>query len=707
MIKSLRLESFGRFREKTFAFSPVTLFSGPNEAGKTTLFDAIFDALSSPKATTAAGKILVERYGKDRRAFCEYDGEPLSIAAADFLNLFAVRSGEISLEIEQNSQWANRVKASLFSGGIDAQSVAVRLEAVITGTGKLSLGGEAKRITAELKTMEDEREKAETLRRNCREEEKRISGAGDRMAQAAAESSRLASVIDELEKSLLQQNLLQEEKVLKDILTDAAELRRKKDEQEKSPRLSRAALDDLKKREAQAARLATEAEKAAALEEETLRALAGCAEEKARCEAEKSRGDSVRILAGLLRDTLVPREKLVRVKTRRVWRKPFRAAAGILFIAAAAACVLVPQHWGLVAAVLGGAAVICTALSLTRQTEDDTSLLDQAIAAAREKWQKETGEDAGVRYEEVLAALDRAAERSRAAAEDFSRAAARAAGLEQEAAARALHKKQAGDEAAAALRQLRGLLDEAGTAGITDYAANLEKKENIQARRGELEEKLKKACADYGAASAAELEDALGRRIAEISGKITETELPAQELRAKKNLLQETKTRLDVLRREEKETIESHSLNLGTVRGQLRGLPEKIAACEKGIQEREARLAEIARQLRAAKIARELFNSVAGDSGLMLEQLSREIGELFSALTETGRAVSMKSYSAGGASITDAQGFGRDASLLSAGTRDAFLLAARLVLARKSMDRNLPAIIVLDEPFLALDRQRA
>jgi uncharacterized protein YhaN len=42
--------------------------------------------------------------------------------------------------------------------------------------------------------------------------------------------------------------------------------------------------------------------------------------------------------------------------------------------------------------------------------------------------------------------------------------------------------------------------------------------------------------------------------------------------------------------------------------------------------------------------------------------------------------------------------------MLSSGTRDAFLLAARLALARKSTGRR--ALIVLDEPFIALDRKR-
>jgi DNA repair exonuclease SbcCD ATPase subunit len=234
----------------------------------------------------------------------------------------------------------------------------------------------------------------------------------------------------------------------------------------------------------------------------------------------------------------------------------------------------------------------------------------------------------------------------------------------------------------------------------------LEKKENTAARSRELAEKLNSVLADYSAASITELEDILVLKRKEITEKITETELPDQELNARRNLFRDTKARREELQREEKETIGSFSLNLGTVRGQLRGLPEKIAALEKGMLDRENVLAEKNRELRAAQIARELFDSIAEDSSFIFEKLSCEIGETFSALTEAGRKVSMKNYSAADTSVSDAQNASRNNSLLSAGTRDAFLLAARLVLAQKSLDKGQRALIVLDEPFLTFDKPR-
>ena len=717
MIKSLLLENFGRFREKTFDFAPVTVFFGNNESGKTTLFDALLDVVSSPKASTKPGKILADRYGTDRQLVPEFDGEHLQINAGDFLNLFAVRSGSISLEIEQNSQWMNQVKASLFSGGIDPLTIAAEIGNIITSRGKNSLAVEAKTITAEFESLEADRKRNEAERQKCFEEEKRIAGAEERLAQAREKISQLEAAQGELEKSLKQQELLRQEKALASIRADAAEWRRNKDEQEKNARFTSVVFEDLKKREADVQRLNTEAEKAAALEEETQHELAGCTEEKNRWEGEKSRRDPVGILAGFMRDTLVPREKLVREKTCRPLQKPFLAAAAILLAAGILVFFLTSYGWGILAAAMGAAGV-CIIIAFISHAEDDTSALDEAVRAAREKWKKETGEDPGLHYEEILAAFEKAAEKSRAAAEGYARASARTAELEQKANAFAMQKKHANDNADTTQRRLRSLLDEAGTSDISDYAARLEKNRNTLERGKELGEKLKKALADYGAASPAELEDTIRGKINEISGNITETELSAQELRAKENQLREIKKQLEILHNQEKEDWGSFNKEVGTIGERLRGLPEKIAGCEKGMLEKKARLAEIERQLRAAKIAQELFASIAEDSGLMLEELSSEIGGLFSSITNIDtntdtntdtkieRAVSMGNFSMANISVDDAQGESRDSSFLSAGTRDAFLLATRLVLARKSQDSAARAIIVLDEPFLALDRPR-
>ncbi|MCB1323554.1 MAG: AAA family ATPase, partial [Leptospiraceae bacterium] len=55
MIEELLLQSFGRFRNQSFPFRRTTLFYGPNEAGKTTVFDALLYSLCRPAASKTIG----------------------------------------------------------------------------------------------------------------------------------------------------------------------------------------------------------------------------------------------------------------------------------------------------------------------------------------------------------------------------------------------------------------------------------------------------------------------------------------------------------------------------------------------------------------------------------------------------------------------------------------------------------------------------
>ena len=98
MIKSLFLNGFGRHKNQTFAFGKVTIFRGDNESGKTTIHDAIFKALCSPKGASLAAKTLRARYGSDAATSIAFDGETKPIIEESmFRDLLSIRSGEIVL----------------------------------------------------------------------------------------------------------------------------------------------------------------------------------------------------------------------------------------------------------------------------------------------------------------------------------------------------------------------------------------------------------------------------------------------------------------------------------------------------------------------------------------------------------------------------------------------------------------------------------
>ena len=705
MIKKLTLKKFGRFSEKTFSFAPVTLFFGHNEAGKTTIFDALLDTVSSPKATTKPGIKLNARYGKDRKANLEQTGELFSITPEDFLNLFAIRSGDLNLEIDKNSEWMNQVKASLFSGGIDPESVVSRLGKIIKDQTKNSINAEEKRITQEIEEQTEEKKKAEQIRQNCLTEEKQIKNSKNKITENVNVISNLEKTNTEIEESLIQQDLLQQEKSYKFSLNNISEIKQISYEKEKYSRFSVNVLNTLKEKEKELQELKNTLNKALVLETEIQRELFSAREEKIRIENKKIDLDSKRTIAESLRETLLPREKFLQKKTRRVVRKLFIAISSFLFIAGIVLLFFSPFSFIFSISVFG-AAIVSFLFAFAKVTYEDNSLLDEAVKLSKEKWKKETGEDLAENYEELLSGFSLVAERSRATTEDLKRIITRAAELEIEENERLKQKREAESLAETTQRQLRTLLDEFGTTNIDDFITKLEKNKNLTDNYENLRNKIKNELTTYGLSSISDLENTLRNKLSEINGKITESELSENELRAKRNLLQSNKLKLETLRHEDKHNFGSLKENLGTIRGQLQGLPEKIASCEKNILEKEERLSEIKKQQRATVIAKELFASLADDSSIKLEQLSSEIGKVFSSLTTKDREVTMPSYSIDSVNITDALGSERNNVFLSAGTRDAFFLAARLVLAKKSLNENKSAVVVLDEPFLTLDKPR-
>ncbi|MDR2588281.1 MAG: AAA family ATPase [Spirochaetales bacterium] len=710
MIRGLTLTRFGKFENRSFDFSGVTLFFGENEAGKTTIFDALFDKISSPKGNTDDGKRLRQRYGARREALLTFSGEELHVPPADFLNLFAVRSGTIKLEIEKNSEWMNALKASLFSGGIDPRAAAVFLEKSVQTTARDSLKSRSSGLRAEAEGLRAELEKAQSLRAECLSAEENIEDMSRRAGETALAIKTLEEEITGLEKTLRQQALIREEKAAREVLVSVSEERRLKGELENYSRYSAEKLSSLKAREAEIRELEKEAERAASSAEEAVRGRERLSAEKAKREAEKSRAESLRVLAEALRDSLIPREKLVRQVSRIVWRK-IPLAAGILFpFLGAAGFFWGPSSYRFL--LLGAGFLLAGALvaaSAGRRVFQDTSALDEALASARGSWQRETGENLEGGYEALLVELNRASERARFALEDYNRITSQFSEETKEAASRAAKKDEAEKKLLAAQRELRGELDAALAADWASYADQLRKKETIAEKLVEREARVFAALKDYGASSPSELEALLGRKIAETGEKVTENELSSQEARIRENALREKKASLEELRKKEKESLGSFSENLGMLRERFRGVPEKIADCERELQKIQRRLEEITQEMRASEIAREIFLSLSSDSTVMLAEISREVGETFSAFTDTQRGVVFQSFSAQSALITDSGGSPREGEFLSTGTRDAFLLAARLVLARKSSPASSPrggALIVLDEPFIALDRPR-
>ena len=161
---------------------------------------------------------------------------------------------------------------------------------------------------------------------------------------------------------------------------------------------------------------------------------------------------------------------------------------------------------------------------------------------------------------------------------------------------------------------------------------------------------------------------------------------------------------------------------LGAGAAEMADLDARAAAAER-------RIAALELDRRAAGVAAGLFARIAGETTAALDELSAGIGAAYTALSGSAAGPSGV-YAAGtahpaaytpaagpGASssvklqaleeqplVVDAYGVARPADRLSHGTRDAYALAARLALAERT--RREPAILIMDEPFRAIDTTR-
>lgn len=594
MLKKLRLENFGKFVNTEFDLGPVTVFLGDNESGKTTVYDALFDILCEPRGNRKEGRELKERYGDGRKACLEPESALVRIDPSEFRNLYAIRAADVTLEMGDSSRWIERVKAKLFSGGIDPQMIKKELERRASERGNLS-------HNIRLKQLKEDKEKAEGKLKALHDERHRILD-GERLARMLKEEiGEKASRLEGLDEKLAEMNgqIALEEKIeqrkrlgqILDFLSEGERLRR--DPQALS------SIEEMRRRAGLAAKMSKE--------------IAGFQAEPP-------------------------------MLTRSAWNWALIAAAVLVFAAGGAGAALVGPTGAQIALVLcaGLAAMVLAFLSRRTVIERDEGAYLQFLQRLAGEWEGATAERAEcttlgdwhdfvdnqrIKYQQLVDDL-----------EEWE------AKLRQH-----LNEQQCSDEKKLQRecdRKLRSLDEE----GIPE-------KGRSQAELGALRRCRKQTFADRS-----ELDAGLRDLEKKSSGKS------------------------------------------GEVRGALRNLPEQIVQAESRVRQIDREIAENELERKAAALAAQIFAEITLDSDAGLEELGAELGILLEELTGTGRTVDIPSLSTNLARMTDAGGTERPIEQLSSGTRDCFLFAAKLTLARKGASGK--ALLVLDEPFILFDEPR-
>ncbi len=644
MITCLRLERFGAFVDRELRFGAVTLFVGPNESGKTTIVDALCDALCKPRSNRTAGKRLGLRYGTERLVTAEFDGEPMSIPEDAFYDLYAIRSGDLTIDVKPGASWVEALKAELFTAGLDPK----RLHEALARRASTDGGS---RHNRELRRLQEERSRFEERRDDLRQRAAASRAAESAVAGLRAERGRLAADLQAVTGALQERQRLARRRLQQAERREAERLLQRFEELDRIPAASAASA-------AAAARLQELADAADAAAQEVARARDELEQKRARLRAPDG---------GSPAGAALPEAG-----------RPAVSAAGValgLFAGGVLAALLmvadVPVLAAAAAGVAAGGATLSAAVLIRQRSA--------GFAAAQ-------------------AEIDRAAELLRSCRERHEQAE----------------------------RELRGFLERHGAESREQLLLRLGGVRVEAERRRDAEEELVAAARERGLRDLDALREALRGRLKDLpdapaarepAGPAADADPAADEARLHSRAaeLHERLERLDERITRDREQAAA----LGAGAAEMADLDTHVAAAER-------RIAALELDRRAAGVAASLFARIAGETTAALDELSAVIGAAYTALSGSAAGPGGV-YAAGTAHpsltaepglsssvnlqaleeqplVVDAYGVARPADRLSHGTRDTYALAARLAMAERT--QRGPALLIMDEPFRAIDTTR-
>ena len=710
MIKKLNLTAFGKFRDYQVEFAPFTIITGENEAGKTTVFDALFDNLCEGPRGNKVFTRLRERYGKDRDSSIEWaEGDnALKLDPFDFLNIYAIRGGDLSIKADGGNAWFKAAQDTLITSGINPLDLAAVM------------------AFEEGKTKTSQRPKTiETLRCTLAEFEGRLAETSAKRDAIISGDSRRADIEQEI-KTLQDkiQNLSPALESSKAVLASA------RASNELAAVLKK--LDTLHELKAARAKL----ESLSPYTREELGVYDSNADELAKKKTELSAesATAAHIKENLAKtsrelETLKAAEPFIlkRGELAREWlakaRELYSAPAGLSgmdwpaalpywfggAIAAGLAAAFIPDMPGLItAAAIAIASGAVGWLISHKRSSAAPSGTAELIAGLTAAWQAAGLPPAHVRIDSPQAlteSLTRLAVECSFKNEEINKVAGETASLAAEAdkakGAVALRTAAASEIESAIAR----ILSDRACPGRDADLRRLNEKEMLKAEVAQKESLLPALYAAYSASDETALMNRLveTRQAFEAKGISPAAAGNLQALEAGFIALKEEKEVLERLLIEKRGDIKTEK---GTTGARMEGLPEAINSLAVNIDQTKTAMDKFKREMEAYALAGEVFTEMSKDSSEAFKNLGAEVTTALKQALPASSA-EFSAFDLETVKVADAGGELRPVESLSAGTRDLFMLAARIALARKARKaEEAPALLVFDEPFYTMDAGR-
>jgi DNA repair exonuclease SbcCD ATPase subunit len=707
VITKLKLLHFGRFENRTFPFKAFTFFHGDNEAGKTTVFDALFQELCSPRAGRVPGRLLKERYGEARKARLIFDGAPLSLDEDEFLNLCAVRSGEISLELDSPAAALDRLRAELYSGGLDPGLLARRFTGLASRKKTFRHNQELAALEKRRKELENRWKTLNEKRRAVLEQEAAAGEAGSRLDSLAAKTAAVEKRCRRLETELDRERKIAERRALDDLLDLLDRAQHLQEELAAAPAEGRdetAALDRLIEEQGKQKQRLRESRSRA---EQLRRSLNSSRDELARLSASQPESAGLAARAGELLALIEARSSAgsAGAGLRSSWNRGLLLAALLVFLAGLAVGFAVSSRiYQLIVSLSGFFGALIVLFSARRRTAPAPE--KELIPLLKDEFRNLSG--GRTLASSTLTGISQELMELRLEADWLTRElAGRTEAHGQLASSLAAEEAEIRAAAEAAEKSRIAVTDWLASRSVADRDAYLALRHRQNSAAAELlacERRLEQEMAARQADSTNQLRRDCARRLSELDQEgVPGKGKTKQEVRRLETALQEEERRLAELRNRQNDLRTRQAGVQGRISGSLGDLPEQMVRCEKELQQVEAEIETREEEREAAALLATLFGDLAGAAEANFAGLEEELSSWFSELAPESRKVALTHLDTRSLRAGDAGGAGRLLTHLSRGTRDAFLLASRLALARKAAT----GILVLDEPFLALDLRRS
>jgi DNA repair exonuclease SbcCD ATPase subunit len=694
MISKLRLPRYGHFVDTEFKLGQVTVFTGPNESGKSTIFDALFDSITAAPGTHTKVKANTSRYGTERLASIEGTVAPPEITPDEFLSILAVDSGDLTVP-EGKGPWVDRLKAQLFTDGVDPRQLAGELKGEATERKNARHMRELQALIDRRKELTEARDQAVGRRSDMVRRRKEADSAKTqrqtlekRLTEVIGERQRVATTLTAAEQQWRRRQLRQ-------ALGEIGTLREIEEELAASPLPGE---EDLR----QLAEL-TRRRDSAVSESEDARREADTS--RARLEEEKAALASIEADAAALRQQVPVAQNLrdlleKRFGARAHTKRAVTVASGILLmlLSTLGGVLLFEGAWAFGVAT-GGALVglVMVLLGALRR--------GPGIGDIRDRWAAATGtaplSEGAEGLSRELAGIESVLQHLEIRVAESRRSVDGAAKRLQEAEIRSRDLEESRRKALALLERW---LSEHHVATPEEATHRGQRKRDLEQRRALLRGHLKPWQEELGVSDLYALQEELRAQLASLDALSAQAHLEEEDINTLRGRLSDLEG--------EEERLESGIRTLETEERTKRatysevfsGLPERILSLERELEAAESRITALTLRRRSAAIAAEIFEGLSIDATLELGSLAEELGQSYHSITGSDPNIVLETIGAASASAVDAGGVTRRIGNLSQGTKDVLMWTFRVAIAGKS--RSEPAIFVLDDPFLAVDWER-